>query len=82
LRFCVTLGHFGFVFSNFVLLGLVFPIPSQEIGWEERHAAGLLLAGCRSIAARDRAAASVNAVNDPRRIDADFAVVSRKPNKA
>jgi len=33
--FCVSLDHFGFVFSNFVLLGLVFSVPSQEIGWEE-----------------------------------------------
>jgi len=34
--FFVSLGHFGFVFSNFVLLGLVFLVPRQEIGWEER----------------------------------------------
>jgi len=33
--FCVSLDHFGFVFSNFVLLGLVFSVPSQEIDWEE-----------------------------------------------
>jgi len=30
------LHQFGFVFSNLVLLGLVFSVPSQEIGWEER----------------------------------------------
>ena len=34
--FCVILDHFSFVFSNVVLLGLVFSVPSQEIGWEER----------------------------------------------
>ena len=28
--------HFGFVFSNFVLLDLVFSVSSQEIGWKER----------------------------------------------
>ena len=33
---CVSLDHFGFVFSNFVLLGLVFSVPSQELGREER----------------------------------------------
>jgi len=33
---CVSLDHFGFVFSNFVLLGFVFSVPRQEIGWEER----------------------------------------------
>ena len=26
-RFCVGLHHFGFVFCNFVLLGLVFSVP-------------------------------------------------------
>ena len=36
LAFCVSLDHFGFVFSNFVLLGLVFSVPSQELGREER----------------------------------------------
>jgi len=30
--FRVSLDRLGFVFSNFVLLGLVFPVPSQEIG--------------------------------------------------
>jgi len=34
--FCVSLDHFGFVFSNFVLLGLVFSVPSQESGWQDR----------------------------------------------
>jgi len=34
--FCVSLDHFGSVFSNFVLLGFVFSVPSHEIGWEER----------------------------------------------
>ena len=34
--FCVTLDHFGFVVFNFVLLCLVFSVPSQEIGREER----------------------------------------------
>jgi len=34
--FCVILDHFSFVFSSVVLLGLVFSVPSQEIGWEER----------------------------------------------
>ena len=29
--FCVTLDHFGFVVFNFVLLCLVFSVPSQEI---------------------------------------------------
>jgi len=33
---CVSLDHFGFVFSNFVLLCLVLSVLSQEIGWEER----------------------------------------------
>ena len=33
--FGVSFDHFGFVFSNFVLLGLVFSVPSQEIGWKE-----------------------------------------------
>jgi len=34
--FCVSLDHFGFVFSDFILLDLVFSVPScQEIGWEE-----------------------------------------------
>jgi len=35
--FCVTVSidHFGLVFSNFVLLSLVFSVPSQELGWEE-----------------------------------------------
>jgi len=28
--FCVSLDHFGFVFSNFVLLGSVFSALSQE----------------------------------------------------
>ena len=32
--FCVSLDHFGFVLL--VLLGLVFSVPSQETGWEER----------------------------------------------
>ena len=32
--FCVSLGHFDFV--SFVLLGLVFSVRSQEIGWAER----------------------------------------------
>ena len=33
---CVlSLDHFGFVFSNFILLGLVSLVPSQEIGWKE-----------------------------------------------
>jgi len=34
--FSVSLDHFGFVFSSVFLLGLVFSVPSQEIGWEER----------------------------------------------
>ena len=35
--FCVSLDHFGFLFSNLVLLGLVFfSIQSQYIGWEKR----------------------------------------------
>ena len=34
MSFCVSLGHFDFVLL--VLLGLVFSVPSQEIGWEER----------------------------------------------
>jgi len=34
--FCVSLKPFGFVFSDSILLGLVFSVPSQEIGWEER----------------------------------------------
>jgi len=29
---CVSVDHFGFVFFNFVLLGLVVSIPSGEIG--------------------------------------------------
>jgi len=33
---CVSLDRFGLVFSNFVLLGLVFSAQSQELGWEER----------------------------------------------
>ena len=33
---CVSVDHFGFVFSNFVLLCLVLSVLSQEIGWEER----------------------------------------------
>jgi len=33
-HFCVSLDHFDFVLL--VLLGLVFPVPSQEIGWEKR----------------------------------------------
>jgi len=32
--FCVSLDHFGFVLS--LLLGLVFSVPSQQIGFEER----------------------------------------------
>jgi len=31
-HFCVSLDHFDFVLL--VLLGLVFSVPSQEIGWE------------------------------------------------
>ena len=31
--FCVSLDHFGFVFSNCVLFGSFF---STKIGWEER----------------------------------------------
>jgi len=27
---------FAFVFSSFILLGLVFSVPILEIGWEER----------------------------------------------
>ena len=34
LCFCVSLDHSGFVLL--VLLGLVYSVPSQEIGWEER----------------------------------------------
>jgi len=34
--FCVSSDHYGFVFSNFILLGLFFSVPSQEIDWEER----------------------------------------------
>jgi len=34
--FCVSLDHFGFVLSKSVLLGFVFSIPGQVIGWEER----------------------------------------------
>ena len=34
--FCVRLDHFDFVLSEYVLLGLIFSVPSQEIGWEER----------------------------------------------
>ena len=41
--FCVGLDHFGFVLSKLVLLGLVFSIPSQEIGWEECLQFGLFL---------------------------------------
>ena len=33
---CVSLDRFGLVFSNFVLLSLVFSVPCQELGWEER----------------------------------------------
>jgi len=33
---CVSLDHFGFVFSKLVLLGLVFSVLSQERDWEER----------------------------------------------
>jgi len=37
--FCVSSDHFGFAFSGSILLGLVFSVLSQEIGWEEhlRH---------------------------------------------
>ena len=31
LFFCVSLDNFGFVFSNFVLFGLVSSLPSQDI---------------------------------------------------
>jgi len=34
--FYASLDHFGFMFSNLVLFGLVFSVPSQEIGREER----------------------------------------------
>ena len=34
--FCVRLDHFDFVLSEYVLLGLIFSVPIQEIGWEER----------------------------------------------
>jgi len=34
--FYASLDHFGFMFSSLVLFGLVFPVPSQEIGREER----------------------------------------------
>jgi len=34
--FRVSLDPFGFVFSKLVLMGLVFLVPSQTIGWEER----------------------------------------------
>jgi len=34
LCFCVSLDHFDFVLL--VLLGSLFSVPSQEIGWEER----------------------------------------------
>ena len=44
--FCVSLDHFGFVFSNFILLGLVFSVLSQEIGWEERLRNDLFCVEC------------------------------------
>ena len=34
--FCVNLGHFVLVSLAFVVLGSVFSVLSQEIGWEER----------------------------------------------
>ena len=34
--FHVSLGHFILVLLDFVLLGLVSSVLSQEIGWEER----------------------------------------------
>ena len=34
--FCVSLDHVGFLLSKLVVLGLVFSVPSQELGWEER----------------------------------------------
>ena len=42
---CASWDHFGFVFSNLILLGLVFSVPSQDIGWEERFRNDLFL--CR-----------------------------------
>jgi len=44
--FCVSLDHFGFVFSNFILLSLVFSVLSQEIGWEERLRNDLFCVEC------------------------------------
>ena len=34
--FHVSLGHFVLLLLAFVVLGLVFSVPSEEIGWEER----------------------------------------------
>jgi len=34
--FYFSLGHFVLVLLAFVVLGLVFLVLSQEIGWEER----------------------------------------------
>jgi len=34
--FCVSLDHVGFLLSKLAVLGLVFSVPSQELGWEER----------------------------------------------